>query len=410
MATVKVMLDKRYKSKDNTHQILIRIRNGKDIRDIGTGYKVLEKDWKGDQVTSKHPDARFINSHIDHAVAEAKQYLAECKLHKRPIRLDLIGKGQKSHSWNDYLIHRASQYGEKGMVSTERKALRSAREFFVFNTPDLTFDQLIDDERAGRPMQGNPTYTEEINADLLRDFDAFLVKLGNDNNTRRKKFKFLSTWYQGAIKDGKASEPNPFKEHKINLKPVKKAKLTEAEVLAIEQLVLKPGPVNDARNLWLFSYYCKGNRFETCITCRRDMIQNGRISFKMNKGEKYISVKIHSRLQVIIDRYPPGDNTYLFPYVKELPKDAKEYLNLIESRNVIVNRNLKIVAGLAGVSEELSFHIARHTFAFHLKKKSDNIHVIKDALGHSKSSTTEQYLQSLDDEFLDKEMDKLYGD
>jgi site-specific recombinase XerC len=45
-----------------------------------------------------------------------------------------------------------------------------------------------------------------------------------------------------------------------------------------------------------------------------------------------------------------------------------------------------------------------------MKKKSDNIHVIKEALGHSKSSTTEQYLQSLDDEFIDKEIDKLYGE
>lgn len=409
MATIKVMLDKRYKSKDNTHQIVIRIRNGKDLRDIGTGYKVQEKDWKGDQVSSKHPEARFINSHIDHVVAEAKQYLAECKMHKRPIKLDLISRQQKSYSWNDYLIHRAKQYSEKNMISTARKALRSAMEFYVFNTPGLTFKDLIDDHRAGRSMAGTPIYTDEINADLLRDFDGFLVKLGNDDNTRRKKFKFLSTWYQAAIKDGKATEPNPFKEYKINQKPVKKAKLTEAEVQAIEHLKLKSGPVNDARNLWLFSYYCKGIRFETCITCRRDMIQNGRISFKMNKGEKYISVKIHSRLQAIIDQYA-GDGAYLFPYVKELPASPKDFLALISGRNVIVNRNLKIVAGLAGITADLSFHIARHTFAFHLKKKSDNIHVVKDALGHSKSSTTEQYLQALDDEFLDKEMDKLYGE
>ena len=403
------MLDKRYKSKDNTHQILIRIRNGKDLRDIGTGYKAQEKDWKGDQVSNRHPEARYINSLIDHKIAEAKQYFAECKLHKKPIRLEQIGRTLKSYSWNDYLIHRANQYSKKGMLTTERKARRSAKEFIVFNNPSVTFKQLLEDEHAGIPLRGNPVYMEDITIDLLRDFDGFLVKLGNDNNTRHKKFKFLRTWYQDAIKDGKASEPNPFKEYKIQLKPVKKAKLTEAEVLAIEKLVLKPGPLNDARNLWLFSYYCKGNRFETCITCRRDMLQNGRISFKTNKGEKYISVKIHSRLQAIIDQYSE-EGDYLFPYVKELPADAREYLKVIDSRNVIVNRNLKIVAGLAGITAELSFHIARHTFAFHLKKTSDNIHTIKDALGHSKSSTTEQYLQALDDEFLDKEMDKLYGE
>jgi hypothetical protein len=39
-----------------------------------------------------------------------------------------------------------------------------------------------------------------------------------------------------------------------------------------------------------------------------------------------------------------------------------------------------------------------------------NLHVIKDALGHSESRTTEIYLKALDDERLDKEMDKLYGE
>lgn len=143
------------------------------------------------------------------------------------------------------------------------------------------------------------------------------------------------------------------------------------------------------------------------MTVRRTDIINDRILFKTNKGNKYISVKIHTRLQAIVNAYS-GD--FLFPYIKELPAGKKAYKSKIDSLNVVVNRNLKIVAGLAGITKELTFHIARHTFAYHLKKKSDNMHVIQDSLGHSKSSTTEQYLQALDDEHLDKEMDKLYGE
>jgi integrase len=409
MATVKPHLDKRYKAKDGTYAILIRVRNGSVKRDIPTGYKATVAQWKGDQVSSKHPDARIINSHIDHIVSEAKQYLAECKLHKKPIHLDLIGKSRQSYSWNEYLLHMADQYKEKEMIVMERKVRRFDREFRVFNTPGLTFADLLEDERLKRPLRGNQLYTDDINNDLLNRFDAFLIKQGNVNNTRAKKFEFLGKFYTDAINAGKASEPNWFKLYKIDSKPVKKDKLTDTEVKAIEDLQLKPGPVNDARNLFLFSYYCKGNRFETCITCRRDMIRNGRIYFKTNKGDKYISVKIHQRLQAIIDHYA-GDGDFLFPYIKELPTAAKQYLKAIDSRNVIVNRNLKIVARLAGITTELTFHIARHTFAFHLKKKTDSIHVIKDSLGHSKSHTTEMYLKALDDEALDKEMDKLYGE
>lgn len=409
MATVKPFLDTRYKSKDNSYPILVRVRHGKQLRDMPTGWKVEQKDWDGKQVKSKHRDARIINSQIDHLESQAKQYIAECQMHNRPIRLDLIGKQHNSYSFNDYLIHRAEQYGKKEMIIMERKVRRYDREFRVFRTPGLTFADLLEDERQKRPLRGNHLYFDEIDQNLLRDFEAFLMSLGNVNNTRHKKFEFLGKFYTDAINDGKARDPNPFKLYKIQTKPVKKEKLTEAEVQAIEDLKLKPGPVNDARNLFLFSYYCKGNRFETCITCRRDMVAGGRVIFKTNKGEKFVSVKIHSRLQGIIDQYP-GDGPYLFPYIKQPPQTKKEHIGVIDSLNVIVNRNLKTVAALAGIQKELTFHIARHTFAFHLKKVTNNLHVIQESLGHSKQSTTEIYLKNLDDEFLDKEMDKLYGE
>jgi site-specific recombinase XerD len=83
---------------------------------------------------------------------------------------------------------------------------------------------------------------------------------------------------------------------------------------------------------------------------------------------------------------------------------------MIDSLNVIVNRNLKIVAAVAGITKGLTFHTARHTFATHLQGVTENIHVIRDSLGHSKSQTTEIYLKSLSDERLDKDMDKLYGE
>lgn len=408
MATVKPFLDTRYKSKDNTYQIIVRIRHGKQLRDMPTGWKIDKNNWDGGGVKSKHKDARIINSQIDHLVSQAKQYIAECQMHSRPIKLDLIGKQRNSYSFNEYLLHRASQYAKKEMIIMERKVRRYDREFRVFKTPGLTFADLLEDERLKRPLRGNDIYFDEIDQDLLREFDAFLINLGNGNNTRNKKFEFLGKFYTDAVNDGKAQDPNPFKQYKIQTKPVKKEKLTEAEISAIENLKLKPGPVNDARNLFLFSYYCKGNRFETCITCRRDMVSGGRIIFKTNKGEKYISVKIHGRLQAIIDQYA-GDGIFLFPFIKETPKTKKEYIKTIDSLNVIVNRNLKTVATLAGISKALTFHIARHTFAFHLKKKTDSVHVIKDSLGHSRSSTTEQYLQALDDEYLDSELDKLYG-
>lgn len=407
MATVKPLLYTKYQSKDKTYPVIVRVREGKQTRDIPTGWKITSKYWKGTTVGSGHPDAVYINSKIAEIESQAKAYIADCKLKNRPIKLDLIGQQRASYSFNAFLLHRAKQYAAAEMFVMEAKVRRFDREFRVCFTPGLTFDDLDEDTRLKRPLRGNETYFDDINQDLLRVYETFLINQGNGNNTRHKKFEFLGKFYTEAVNDGKAQEPNPFKLYKIASKPVRKEKLTEEELKAIETLQLKPGPVNDARNLFLFSYYCKGSRFENCITAKRSDVVNDRVMFKTNKGNKYISVKIHSRLQAIIDAYE-GD--FLFPFVKAMPAGKKEYKKMIDSLNVIVNRNLKIVAQLAGISKLLTFHIARHTFAFHLKKKTDSIHVISDSLGHSRSQTTEIYLQSLDDEYLDKELDKLYGE
>lgn len=407
MATVKPLLYTRYQSKDKTYPVIVRVRHGDQTRDIPTGWKITEKYWKGTFVANGHSEAAYINSKIAEIESQAKAYFADCKLKNRPIKLDLIGQQRASYSFNAFLLHRAKQYAAGEMLVMEAKVRRFDREFRVCFTPGLTFDDLDEDTRLKRPLRGNETYFDDINQDLLRVYETFLINQGNVNNTRHKKFEFLGKFYTEAINDGKAQEPNPFKLYKIQSKPVRKEKLTEAELKAIEDLRLQPGPVNDARNLFLFSYYCKGARFENCVTAKRTDIDNDRVLFRTNKGNKYITVKIHSRLQAIINTYE-GD--FIFPYLKIMPVGKKEYKKKIDGLNVVVNRNLKIVAGLAGITKELTFHIARHTFATHLQDVTENIHVIRDSLGHSKSQTTEIYLKSLSDERLDKDMDKLYGE
>jgi len=82
------------------------------------------------------------------------------------------------------------------------------------------------------------------------------VKKGNSNNTRNKKYKFFQEFYGQAVVDGKAELPNNVKTYKIPKKPVKKEKLTLEEIKRLEELPLKPGITDNARNLFLFAYYC----------------------------------------------------------------------------------------------------------------------------------------------------------
>lgn len=387
MATARPVLDTRYKGKDNTFPVIVRLRHLTQVRDLATTWKIEEKYWKGGEVSPKHPDAVVINHRISELIAQAKNYYAQCQLQGRKIDLKLFGTGRQTHSFIGYLKARETHYKDKQMVIMWRKVARLAKELTTC---------------FGREM-----YFEDITGEALRKYDAYLVNAENNETTRHKKFKMLREFYETAISEGLALAPNPFRSYKINVLPVKKEKLSLAEFKALEDLKLKPGAIKLARDLFLFSYYAKGARFENCVTLRRDEVRDGRINFRTNKGKKYLSVKIHDRLQVLLDQYKTGK--FVFPFVSELKTDPVGYVAQIGTLNATVNRNLKKAAAFAGIEKPVSFHIARHTFAFHLKHTSDNIHVIKDALGHSDTRTTEIYLDNLDDEVLDKEMDKLYG-
>ena len=80
----------------------------------------------------------------------------------------------------------------------------------------------------------------------------------------------------------------------------------------------------------------------------------------------------------------------------------------IGSKNTIVNKNLKILADMIGFDGNLTFHIARHSFADISRKKGVNVYDISKLLGHSSISITEQYLRSIDPETFDEALALVY--
>lgn len=379
---IAVLLDTRVTRKSNLYPLVVRLTHKNKQRYFSTGYRFEKGGWP---CASKHPQRRFIESKIDDIKKAISKYFAECELTGAKIHLDRIGEKKNSYSFIEYLKHRAKQYGANDQPEMQAKINRHVLEL-TESSGDIHFD--------------------DITQDRLRDHEAYLKNIPNGDNTRNKKFQTLREMYNAAINEGKAPAPNPFNLYKIKAKPVKKEKLSTGDIAEIEKLDLA-GAVDLARDIFLFSYYTKGSRFQTCITLKRSDIKDGRVYIKMNKGQKFISVKIHPRLQAIIDKYKKGK--FLFNLIEELPETRKEVIKVIGPKNTIINRNLKTVAALAGIDKPLTMHIARHSFAYHLKHTASSMLVLQDALGHSDSRITERYLKSLGDETLDKEMEKVYG-
>lgn len=396
MATIKAVLNTKYQGKDGAYPIAIRVIDGEQQRHFAIGYRIPERFWDDGQVSDKHPESDIINAVIDEERLRAKRYYADCKIKNIPPDIDLVFKEVKSHSFTGYLRHRAKQHKDAEQIEMHFKVERYLKELnYCF---------------------GRELYFNEVTQDLLRKLETWLMKADasinktpNSANTRNKKFEFLSKYYNNAIDEGKAQAPNPFKKYKIKTTPVKKEKLTAEEIGRIESLDLDRGPVRLARDLFLFSYYCKGLRFENCISMPKSAINGERLVYKINKGNRHASAVIHPKLQAIISYWIDNNTDTIFGrfHTNDLSTAAGKR-KTIGSENAYINAQLKTVGGLADLRISLTMHLARHSFAYNLKKISNNIHVIKDALGHSRTQTTETYLKELDSDYVDDQVKALY--
>lgn len=83
---------------------------------------------------------------------------------------------------------------------------------------------------------------------------------------------------------------------------------------------------------------------------------------------------------------------YIFPL---LPNDKRtlsiEY-NLVSSKNVIINRELKTIATMINIAP-FSFHSSRHSFANNIRDVEPDILKISRMLGHHSLSQTQDYLK-----------------
>ena len=124
----------------------------------------------------------------------------------------------------------------------------------------------------------------------------------------------------------------------------------------------------------------------------------------MMKTGTPVSIPLPLPALEIIGRYVDQDASYLFPYLdKGLEEDAIKLRRRISSRNVVVNRDLKKLAKLAGMQPDgLSFHVARHSFADYARQQSGDLYAVSKTLGHTSLQVTQQYLKSFDRDAVDK--------
>lgn len=273
---------------------------------------------------------------------------------------------------------------------------------------------------------------------LLSEFKSYLHTLHNVRepekmlhpNTIALNLRIFKTIVNKAVKEGLITmDKNPFLSFENKTIKTTKEKLTDEELQRIGDLDLEEGTrIWDARNIFLFSFYCAGIRIGDLLQLRwLNTTPEGRLVYYMNKNHKKRDLLLIQPAKEILQQYwkegaKPTD--YIFPLLKNdepfsgairpedidtlSPENKRLLMNQLSSKTSIVNNYLNKIRELAGINKRLTSHISRHTFAYKAKQAGIPAGRIKGILAHSNLKTTEGYMGEFSTEDDDKVLSSIF--
>jgi site-specific recombinase XerD len=228
-----------------------------------------------------------------------------------------------------------------------------------------------------------------IDHEFIMSYDFYLRSERNCNNNSTVKYlKNFKKIILICIANGWLDK-DPFIKYKPKVKEVKRDYLNAEELALMASKALVSDRVRQVRDIFLFSCYT-GLAYADVKKLKRSELVTGL------DGQKWIYT---SRQKTDTDsRIPllPQALRLLVQY-EDHPQCVDEGLLLPVLSNQKMNSYLKEIADACGITKELTYQIARHTFATTITLANGvSIESVSKMLGHTNIKTTQHYAKILD--------------
>lgn len=407
MATSFHFFLKQRQKKNGDYPIYLRITNNRKHKYVSTGISLSDKQWNPleEKVRKSHPNYKTLNEILEAKIKEAEN-----------IQSDLMKNGAESAKAIRERIKNTQRADFFDLGEQLLNELETNRKFYASKTLKVVLKK-FEELEGERSLPLN-----QIDANYLEKFEQYLRnKYENGDSTINKNFEPIRLIINRALKHHLMAR-DPFKEYNVptrdRTKP--KTKLSKKQIETIEALKLKPNTWEwHVRNAFLFSFYSGGIRFGDICCLKWSNVKNEKLTYQMNKNEKPFSSDLNSFQTDILSHYSGANNDFIFPFLNSNKDytDSMELRQQISAKNVLVNgkkeegkeSGLKLIAKMAEIDENISFHVARHSFAqYAVSERGLSMYEAMQALKHSKIETTQRYLKGLDEELANKAMKKVF--
>lgn len=373
--------------KDGEVTIYMRITVNGNSCEISTKRKCEPQKWNavGGRVDGKTESAKSLNAYLEvlqRKVYEKRKFLLENdhQVSAENIKTLLHGEELNQHKYMlmEIFKHHNQQMGElvgrefaPGTYERYCTSYKHTLSFlqWKYNVTDIDINQL--------------------NFEFITEYEFWLKSTRKcDHNSTMKYLSNFRKIINRCIRNGWLLR-DPFLGFKMTKREVERIALTEFELQALAHKQFSVERLSIVRDIFLFSCY-SGLAYADVKKLKRSEIFIG------IDGQKWLLCKrqktnITSRIPLL-----PLALTIIDCYANSPQCIAADRVLPVLS-NQKMNAYLKEIADLCGISKNLTYHIARHTFATTVTLSNGvPIETVSKMLGHRNLKTTQHYAKILD--------------
>ncbi len=343
---------------------------------------------EGAKVRGNTEEARSINKHLENIRngifdAEKRLYKNDIEITSENLKSELLGINKnirtlipifKDH--NNKIKELIGKEFAQGTLDRYITSLKHTTDFleWKYNVSDIDITK--------------------IDHAFITDYEFYLRSVRScANNTAVKYIKNFHKIIKICIDNGWL-EKNPFANYKSKVKEVERVYLTEKEIQNIINKDLEIDRLSLVRDIFLFSCFT-GLAYADVKNLTKSHISIGIDGDKWiythrQKTETASKIPVLPVTQMIIDKYENHPQA----------KNQEKLLPIFSNQRM--NSYLKEIATICKIDKELTFHIARHTFATTVTLTNGvPIESVSKMLGHKNLRTTQHYAKVLDKKVSD---------
>ncbi|KOH46071.1 site-specific integrase [Sunxiuqinia dokdonensis] len=386
----------------HTFGIQFIIRTGKKDKDTGLVYARITVETRRIEISLKKtiaveewnkargmakgfsPEAKKFNSYLEHVRSQLTDAYRELQINKEKITPENIKALFLGDSDEHTLIELVDYH------NTTQTSVLSPGTMKNYRTTKKYLQRFLKSK-----FKSSDIYLVQINYKFITDFEYFLRNyqpldhhkpIGN-NGVMKHQERFRKMINLG-FRLGWITQ-NPFDSYKLSFRKVDRGFLTEKELHNIETKELGIERLQTVRDIFVFSCYT-GLSYIDAINLRPDEINLG------IDGQNWIfskRQKTNTKLRIpLLPRALDIYKTY-----RRHPKSISRDKVFPLFSNQKLNSYLKEIADLCGIKKNLTFHLARHTFATTVTLSNGvPIETVSQVLGHKSISTTQIYAKVLE--------------